>query len=39
MSRFVSLSDKIDFPGEEEKILSYWEEINAFHTSIELSVG
>jgi len=39
MSRFVNLSDKNDFPGEEEKVLSYWQEINAFHTSIELSVG
>ena len=38
-SRFSKLSDKINFPGEEENILAYWEEINAFQKSLELSEG
>jgi isoleucyl-tRNA synthetase len=37
MATFGSLSDKISFPAEEEKILAYWNEIDAFHTSIKLS--
>ncbi|KAF2480103.1 tRNA synthetases class I-domain-containing protein [Neohortaea acidophila] len=27
----------INFPGEEERILKHWEEINAFHRQLELS--
>lgn len=39
MASFASLSDKVSFPAEEEKILAYWNEINAFHTSLKLSEG
>jgi len=39
VSNFEHLSDKISFPEEEEKILSYWNSINAFQTSINLSRG
>jgi hypothetical protein len=37
MSTFGSLSDKISFAAEEEKILAHWKEIDAFHTSLKLS--
>jgi len=36
---FATMADKISFPGEEEKILQYWEEIDAFQTSLKLSEG
>jgi isoleucyl-tRNA synthetase len=29
--------DRFDFPSEEEKILAYWDTINAFHRCMELS--
>jgi isoleucyl-tRNA synthetase len=35
--RFASVSDKISFPGEEDNVLSYWEEIDAFQESLRLS--
>ena len=31
--------DKPSFPEEEEKILKFWEEIDAFHKQLELSKG
>jgi len=31
--------DKISFPDEEEKVLKYWKEIDAFNTSLKLSKG
>ncbi|GAM17703.1 hypothetical protein SAMD00019534_008780 [Acytostelium subglobosum LB1] len=30
---------RIDFPSEEEKTLKYWDEIDAFKTSLEMSKG
>lgn len=36
-SKFASVSDKISFPDEEENILKYWQQIDAFQTSLELS--
>jgi len=29
----------MDFPKEEEKILEFWREIDAFQTSLKLSEG
>jgi isoleucyl-tRNA synthetase len=37
MSRFEGVSDKISFTEEEEKILDYWNSIDAFQTSLKLS--
>ncbi|KAJ1432779.1 Isoleucyl-tRNA synthetase [Ochromonadaceae sp. CCMP2298] len=34
---FDTLTEKINFPEEEQKILQYWVEIDAFNTSLELS--
>ncbi|KAH3881227.1 isoleucine--tRNA ligase, cytoplasmic-like isoform X1 [Dreissena polymorpha] len=31
--------EKISFPGEEDNILKYWEQIDAFKTSMKLSKG
>ena len=31
--------EKISFPDEEEKILKYWTDIQAFKTSLKLSKG
>lgn len=39
MSRFDDVTDKLNFPEAEEKVLAYWKEIDAFKTSIELSKG
>jgi isoleucyl-tRNA synthetase len=39
MSRFPSVTDKINFPEEEEAVLAHWKEINAFETSLKLSEG
>lgn len=36
---FASLSDKINFVKEEENVLQFWAEIDAFKTSLELSKG
>jgi isoleucyl-tRNA synthetase len=35
----ATLSDKINFAAEEEKILQLWNELNAFQRSLELSEG
>jgi isoleucyl-tRNA synthetase len=32
-----TVGDKISFVAEEENVLKYWSEINAFKTSLELS--
>ena len=37
MSSFHSVADKVSFPAEEENILKYWNEIDAFKTSLKLS--
>jgi isoleucyl-tRNA synthetase len=37
--KFASLPDKLSFNVEEEKIIAYWKEIDAFQTSIKLSEG
>ena len=37
MSQFSSVTDKINFCAEEEKILNYWAETDAFKTSLKLS--
>ena len=34
-----SSDDRLDFPQEELRILKYWDEIDAFHTSLKLSEG
>lgn len=40
---FILLSslfvDRFDFPAEEQKILNFWDEIDAFQTSLKLSEG
>ncbi|RDB24889.1 Isoleucine--tRNA ligase, cytoplasmic [Hypsizygus marmoreus] len=33
------ISAQFDFPKEEEKVLAYWKEIDAFRTSLKLSEG
>lgn len=38
-SKFAHVGDKFSFPQEEAKTLEYWESINAFHKSLELSKG
>jgi isoleucyl-tRNA synthetase len=39
MSRFQGIGDKINVASEEEATLKYWQSINAFETSLELSKG
>ena len=34
-SKFTNVEDKISFPQTEEKILKYWEKIDAFKTQLE----
>eukprot|EP01041_Mallomonas_annulata_P002801 gene2801-5516_t len=36
---FENVDDKVSFPDQEDKILAYWEEIDAFQKSLELSKG
>jgi len=38
-SRFATVPDKPHFPTEEEKVLAYWTEIDAFQKQLELSEG
>lgn len=33
------MSEKPDFPAEEEKILDYWEKIKAFENQLEKTKG
>lgn len=39
MSKFHDVVEKVNFSAEEEKILQYWTEIDAFGTSLKLSEG
>lgn len=39
MAKFSDVTDKVNFPSEETKILEYWTSINAFETSLKLSEG
>ena len=39
VSTFSKVPEKPNFPGQEEEILKYWEEINAFHRSLEMNKG
>ena len=32
-----AVQEKINFPKEEEKVLEFWKEINAFQTSLKQS--
>ncbi|GFE53282.1 isoleucyl-tRNA synthetase family protein [Babesia ovis] len=36
---FNPVDDKVDFPREEERVLRYWQEIDAFHTANKLAAG
>lgn len=36
---YFSVSAPFNFPEEEEKVLAYWREIDAFQTSLKLSAG
>jgi isoleucyl-tRNA synthetase len=38
-SRFADVKDKIEFSSMENDILKYWEDIDAFQTSLKLSEG
>lgn len=38
-SRFSTVGDKMSFPTEEDNVLAYWEEIDAFQESLRLSEG
>jgi isoleucyl-tRNA synthetase len=37
--RFQTISDKLNFANEEENILRYWQEIDAFKLTLQLSEG
>lgn len=37
--RFQTISDKLNFATEEENILGYWREIDAFKLTLQLSEG
>lgn len=39
VSTFDNVSDKVSFSAEEEKILAYWREIDAFQESLRQSAG
>ena len=36
---FTAVSVPFDFPKEEEKVIAFWKEIDAFQTSLKLSEG
>jgi isoleucyl-tRNA synthetase len=36
---FSTVSTPFDFPKEEEKVIAFWREIDAFQTSLKLSEG
>lgn len=38
-STFTALPEKPNFPSQEEEILKFWEESNAFLTSLEMNKG
>jgi len=33
------VDERPDFPGEEENVLKYWKDINAFHKQMEMTKG
>ena len=37
--RLLPVSASFDFPKEEEKVIKFWREIDAFQTSLKLSEG
>jgi isoleucyl-tRNA synthetase len=37
--QFCEVIAPFDFPKEEEKVLAFWREIDAFRTSVKLSEG
>lgn len=39
MVKFDDLPEKINFPQQEDNVLEYWKEIDAFKTSLKLSEG
>ena len=39
MSKFTDIPEKLNFSEQEEIVLSYWKEIDAFNTSLKLSEG
>jgi len=39
LPRWLSVSKPFDFPKEEEKVIRFWREIDAFKTSLKLSEG
>mmetsp|Transcript_28893 Transcript_28893/g.40602 ORF Transcript_28893/g.40602 Transcript_28893/m.40602 type:complete len:1110 (-) Transcript_28893:233-3562(-) len=39
MASFQLVPETIDFPGDEEKTLAYWKQIDAFKTSLKKSEG
>ncbi len=39
MSKFQSVTDKINYAEEEAKILELWDKFDAFQTSLKLSEG
>lgn len=36
---FLLVTQSFSFPKEEEKVIAYWREIDAFQTSLKLSEG
>jgi len=36
-SKFATVPERPNFPKEEEKVLAYWKEIDAFQTQLKLS--
>lgn len=39
LGTFAAVSESISFPGEEEKVMKFWEDIQAFQTSLKMSEG
>ena len=37
--QLMTVPPQVNFPEEEEKILKFWKEIDAFQTSLKLSQG
>jgi isoleucyl-tRNA synthetase len=38
-NNFTDVAASISFAEEEQKILQYWKDIDAFHTSLKMSEG
>ena len=36
---FEKVATQVSFPKEEEKVLAFWDEINAFEKSLEIRKG